>query len=63
VDQATRPLPDFSSLVEQYGPAVVDISTTQKVSAQERLQAAIERIEIPGTPRVVLSRHEQTFTV
>jgi serine protease Do len=36
VNQATRPLPDFSSLVEQYGPAVVNISTTQKVSAQDR---------------------------
>jgi serine protease Do len=36
VSQATGPLPDFSSLVEQYGPAVVNISTTQKVSAQER---------------------------
>ena len=33
---ATRPLPDFSTLVEQYGPAVVNISTTQKVSAQDR---------------------------
>jgi serine protease Do len=36
VSQAARSLPDFSSLVEQYGPAVVNISTTQKVSAQER---------------------------
>jgi serine protease Do len=36
VSPATRPLPDFSSLVEQYGPAVVNISTTQKVSAQDR---------------------------
>jgi serine protease Do len=36
VSPATRPLPDFSSLVDQYGPAVVNISTTQKVSAQDR---------------------------
>ncbi len=35
---STRPLPDFSALVEQYGPAVVNISTTQKVSPQERQQ-------------------------
>jgi serine protease Do len=36
VSPATRPLPDFSSLVDQYGPAVVNISTTKKVSAQDR---------------------------
>jgi serine protease Do len=32
----TRPLPDFSVLVEQYGPAVVNVSTTQKVSSKEQ---------------------------
>ena len=34
--RATQPLPDFSSLVEQYGPAVVNVSVTQKVRAQEQ---------------------------
>jgi serine protease Do len=38
-----RALPDFSALVEQYGPAVVNISTTARVRTQAQEQ-------IPGEP-------------
>ena len=41
---AARSLPDFSSLVEQNGPAVVNISTTAKVSA------SAQEFQIPGEP-------------
>jgi len=41
---AARALPDFSALVEQYGPAVVNISTTAKVHAQA------QDLQIPGEP-------------
>jgi len=39
-----RALPDFSALVEQYGPAVVNISTTARVHAQ------MQEFQIPGEP-------------
>ncbi len=39
-----RGLPDFSALVEQYGPAVVNISTTAKVHAEA------QELQIPGQP-------------
>jgi serine protease Do len=39
-----RGLPDFTALVEQYGPAVVNISTTAKVRAQA------QELQIPGEP-------------
>jgi len=39
-----RALPDFSALVEQNGPAVVNISTTARVHAQA------QELEIPGEP-------------
>jgi serine protease Do len=41
---SARSLPDFTALVEQYGPAVVNISTTAKVRAQE------QELQIPGEP-------------
>ena len=40
-----RALPDFSTLVEQYGPAVVNISTTTRVRTQSE-QFPVE----PGDP-------------
>ncbi len=39
-----RALPDFSALVEQYGPAVVNISTMAKVHAEA------QDFQIPGEP-------------
>jgi len=39
-----RALPDFTALVEQYGPAVVNISTTAKVQAQA------QQPQTPGEP-------------
>jgi serine protease Do len=39
-----RALPDFTALVEQYGPAVVNISTTAKVQAQQ------QQFQVPGEP-------------
>src|SRR5690349_13427301 len=39
-----RALPDFSALVEQYGPAVVNISTTAKVHTQ------MQQFQFPGEP-------------
>ncbi len=41
---SARALPDFSALVEQNGPAVVNISTTARVHAQA------QELEIPGEP-------------
>jgi len=41
---SARALPDFTALVEQYGPAVVNISTTAKVRAQA------QEFQIPGEP-------------
>jgi serine protease Do len=39
-----RTLPDFSALVEQYGPAVVNISTTSTVHTE------MQQFQIPGEP-------------
>jgi serine protease Do len=39
-----RALPDFTALVEQYGPAVVNISTTARVHTQA------QEFQIPGEP-------------
>jgi serine protease Do len=41
---SARALPDFSALVEQYGPAVVNISTTARVRTQ------MQQFQIPGEP-------------
>jgi serine protease Do len=41
---AARALPDFSALVEQYGPAVVNISTTARVRTQ------MQQFQAPGEP-------------
>jgi serine protease Do len=41
---ASARLPDFSVLVEQYGPAVVNISTTAKVHTQT------QEFQVPGEP-------------
>src|SRR5215471_15038472 len=41
---SARALPDFSALVEQNGPAVVNISTTAKV------HVAAQEQQIPGEP-------------
>src|SRR5712692_4885954 len=41
---SARALPDFSALVEQYGPAVVNISTTARVRTQT------QQFQIPGEP-------------
>src|SRR5262249_22952742 len=41
---SARVLPDFSALVEQNGPAVVNISTTAKV------HTAAQEQQIPGEP-------------
>ncbi|MGC2519890.1 MAG: trypsin-like peptidase domain-containing protein, partial [Burkholderiales bacterium] len=42
--QAARQLPDFTALVEQYGPAVVNISTTARIRTQA------QQYELPGDP-------------
>ncbi len=42
-----RELPDFTRLVEKYGPAVVNISTTQKAAPDE---AGTPRLQIPELP-------------
>src|SRR5690349_16018005 len=44
VSAPARALPDFSALVEQYGPAVVNISTTAKVHTQ------MQQFQFPGEP-------------
>jgi len=44
VQTPARGLPDFSALVEQYGPAVVNISTTARVRTQ------MQQFQIPGEP-------------
>ncbi len=54
--QAEAQLPDFTTLVEQNNAAVVNISTTQKVSANE--QQVPEGFDLPeGTPYDELFRH------
>src|SRR5713226_9662696 len=44
VQAQARSLPDFSALVEQYGPAVVNISTTARVRTQ------MQQFQVPGEP-------------
>ena len=44
VQSSARALPDFSALVDQYGPAVVNISTTARQPAQA------QQDQIPGEP-------------
>src|SRR5713226_5757722 len=44
VQAPARGLPDFSALVEQYGPAVVNISTTARVRTQ------VQQFQTPGEP-------------
>ena len=44
VQASARALPDFSALVDQYGPAVVNISTTARVRTQT------QQYQIPGQP-------------
>jgi len=47
----TRTLPDFTGLVEQNSPAVVNISTTQKVKAPHPGSSGQDRPDLPqGTP-------------
>lgn len=47
--QATQ-LPDFTPLVKEYGPAVVNISTTVKPESKKN-QSRLEFKEIPGLPK------------
>lgn len=42
-----RDLPDFTELVEEYGPAVVNISTTQKVERSAQLPPGLPMPEMP----------------
>jgi serine protease Do len=50
-------LPDFTTLVEKNNTAVVNISTTQKISANERPQLP-EGLDIPeGTPLDEFFKH------
>lgn len=44
-----RELPDFTHLVEQYGPAVVNISTTQKAEP-DKAGAPRRQLELPPLP-------------
>ncbi|MFA7620179.1 MAG: trypsin-like peptidase domain-containing protein, partial [Thiohalomonadaceae bacterium] len=44
-----RELPDFTHLVEQYGPAVVNISTTQKAES-DKAGAPRRQLELPPLP-------------
>ncbi|MDZ7754307.1 MAG: DegQ family serine endoprotease [Gammaproteobacteria bacterium] len=48
VTQAAKGLPDFTRLVEQYGPAVVNISTTQK---RGKGSAMPHGLQIPDIPK------------
>jgi serine protease Do len=53
---SARALPDFTALVEQNGPAVVNISTTARVHVQrQQFQAPVE----PGDPFYEFFRHFQ----
>lgn len=53
-----RELPEFSKLVEQYGPAVVNISTKQKVSGHSGLPKGLQIPDLPkGSPWEDLFRH------
>ena len=51
-------LPDFASLVEKYSPAVVNISTQQKSSIQQRLPKGFSMPDIPeDSPFSELFKH------
>lgn len=51
-------LPEFTGLVKQYGPAVVNISTTNHVASAEKRFPGIEMPDIPdGHPLNELFRH------
>lgn len=53
-----RELPEFTRLVEAYGPAVVNISTKQKVSGHSGLPEGLQLPELPkGGPWDDLFRH------
>ena len=53
-----RELPEFTQLVERYGPAVVNISTKQKVSGHSALPKGLQIPELPkGGPWDDLFRH------
>ncbi len=45
-----RPLPDFTTLVEEFSPAVVNISTSQKRRQPRRRQQLPKGFEIPDLP-------------
>lgn len=46
-----RDLPDFTNMVEQYSPAVVNISTTQKIKRSAQLPEGMEIPDLPeGSP-------------
>ncbi|HEY5789758.1 MAG TPA: DegQ family serine endoprotease [Gammaproteobacteria bacterium] len=56
--QAAINLPDFTGLVEQHSPAVVNISTKQKIAERQRMQRPPNLPELPeGTPFGDLFRH------
>ena len=51
-------LPDFTGMVEQYSPAVVNISTTQKLTRHPQQQQQFEMPDLPeGSPFEDLFRH------
>ncbi len=50
VAMARVPLPDITELVEKDGPAVVNISTTKTVKAQENMRDLMEQFRKRGTP-------------
>ncbi len=53
-----RTLPEFTQLVESYGPAVVNISTKQKVSGHPLLPEGLQMPDLPkGGPWDELFRH------
>lgn len=47
INVAAQELPDFTGLVDQYGPAVVNISTVQKTNNRRALQPGFPNEEIP----------------
>ena len=67
----TRALPDFTDLVEQVGPSVVNIRTLEKVSARSRSGNGPDEemleffrrfgVPIPNTPRRVAGSKARTL--
>lgn len=47
MSMAAAPLPNFTDLVERVGPAVVNISTTQKITRRHGLPPGMEMPDIP----------------